>query len=77
MFLHDTALRSGGRIIITNFASNNPYRPWMEYFADWRLIERDEDDIPACLIDSGLQEGQFTFERNLTNLTILTKVQRT
>jgi hypothetical protein len=41
----NTLLSPSGRIVFTNIATGNPYRVWIEYLADWKLIERSEDDI--------------------------------
>lgn len=38
-------LAPGGRFFFTNLGRQNPYRVWMEYMADWRLIERSEADL--------------------------------
>ena len=38
-------LEPGGVFFFTNIARGNPYRPLIEYFGDWFLIERSEDDV--------------------------------
>lgn len=38
-------LAPDGRLFLTNIANPNPYRVWIEYLADWRLIERSADEL--------------------------------
>lgn len=38
-------LADGGRLFLTNIASPNPYRVWIEYLADWHLIERSAEEL--------------------------------
>ena len=40
-------LAPDGRILFTNIGRGNPFRVWLEYLADWRLIERSEADLIA------------------------------
>lgn len=42
-------LAPGGRLCFTNIATGNPYRPWMEYAADWQLIHRTVDELSAAV----------------------------
>jgi extracellular factor (EF) 3-hydroxypalmitic acid methyl ester biosynthesis protein len=42
-------LAPGGRLFFTNIARGNPFRLWIEYMADWRLIERSEDEMRTLL----------------------------
>ena len=37
-----TCCLPGGTLLFSNIAAGNPFRTWIEYLADWRLIERDE-----------------------------------
>ena len=36
-------------MFLSNIARGNPFRPWIEYLADWWLIERDEADLRRLL----------------------------
>lgn len=38
-------LAPGGRLFFTNIGRGNPYRVWIEYLAEWRLIERSEAEL--------------------------------
>lgn len=48
-------LAPGGRIVFTNIARGNPFRVWIEYLADWRLIERSEEDVLRICRDAGIR----------------------
>ncbi len=38
-------VQPGGRVLISNFATNAADRGYMEAFMDWRLVHRDEQDM--------------------------------
>ena len=46
-----TALRPGGRLIVTNFLKGTQDTGWGEAFMDWFLIYRDQADIEAFADD--------------------------
>ena len=48
----------GGRMLLSNIAGGNPFRPWIEYLADWWLIERDEADVLRLLGEAGFEVEQ-------------------
>lgn len=68
-------LARGGRLVFTNIAQGNPFRVWLEYIADWSLIERSEDDIERLCRGAGIgARPQLT--RDSTGLAILASLQR-
>lgn len=46
-------LQPGGRLLFSNMATGNPFRPWIEYLAEWFLIERTAADLRTLLDASG------------------------
>jgi hypothetical protein len=70
----DALLAPGGRIVFTNIAAGNPFRLWLEYLADWRLIERSEEDIQRLCRDAGAS-GRVVMQRDPTSLAILASIQ--
>lgn len=70
-------LKTGGKLFFTNIAKGNPYRPWMEYLADWVLIERAESDILAICRDIGLDTETISIKRDETGLTLLVEITKT
>ena len=67
-------LNCGGTMFFTNIAAGNPYRPWMEYLADWSLIERTEGDVERLCRDAGVSDGAVSLTRDGTGLTIIARV---
>lgn len=58
-------LVDGGRFVFTNIADQNPYRTWIEYLGDWRLIHRSEAALRQLCADAGFRDTavSVTFER--------------
>jgi hypothetical protein len=68
-------LSPGGELCFTNIAGGNPDRVWLEYMANWSLIQRDESDIQKLVQESGLQDSsQLRIARDQTGLTHLVEV---
>lgn len=67
-------LQPGGRFVLTNIESGNPFRPLMEYMADWHLIERSETDILRLCAEAGIPEGRVEMDRDATRLTLLVSI---
>lgn len=69
-------LEPGGALFFTNIARGNPTRPWMEYAADWRLIERDEDDVARLAHVAGFAREQLRIDYDQTRLAMLVELAR-
>lgn len=72
--IYTNLLAESGKFVFTNIANNNPYKIWMEYCANWFLIERSEDDIFSLLEQSGIPNNQVEMHREATGLTILIEI---
>ena len=68
-------LADGGRIVFTNLATGNPFRVWLEYVADWPLLERSEADLWRLAEGAGLGDS-ITLTRDATGLAILASLSR-
>ncbi|HEY7501380.1 MAG TPA: class I SAM-dependent methyltransferase [Vicinamibacterales bacterium] len=68
-------LAPGGRIVFTNIARGNPFRVWIEYLADWRLIERSEEDITRICGDAGIPAPPAML-RDATSLAIVVSLAK-
>ena len=64
-------LAPGGRVFLSNIASGNPFRPWIEYLADWWLIERQESDLRRLLTEAGFAEDDIRLSRDSSGLALL------
>jgi len=70
------ALAPGGVFYFTNIAAGNPYRPLIEYFGNWKLIERTEEDIYRYCENAGVGRGNVTIRRDETGLALLVEVTK-
>ncbi len=68
-------LKPGGTLFFTNIATGNPYRVWIEYCADWRLIERSEAEIRSLVAGCFDQALDIEIARDATGLTHLVRVR--
>lgn len=67
-------LAKRGHVFFTNLAHGNPYRQWIEYMADWHLIERSRSEVES-LVRRGLgTSARLTLTRDPTRLTWLADV---
>lgn len=69
-------LAPGGTFFFTNIAEGNPYRPLIEYFGDWTLLERSEADLLACCDAAGIPRANVSMRREETGLAWLVEVTR-
>lgn len=71
-----TNLTERGKIFFTNIDKNNPYRIYMEYLADWTLIERTESELKNLIVSADWPENSFTIKKDTTNLTHLVELHK-
>lgn len=69
-------LKPGGRLFFTNIARGNPFRLWIEYMADWRLIERGEDEMLALVAAACSDHVVPSLQRDGTGLAWMLAVNR-
>jgi SAM-dependent methyltransferase len=69
-------LKPGGCFFFTNIAEGNPYRTWLEIFGNWRLIERNEEQIRSLLARAGCNGQDVEIGRKATRLAFLVKANR-
>lgn len=67
-------LAPGGTFFFTNIARGNPYRPLIEYFGDWKLIERTEEEIVDYCLRAGVQRDVIRVTREATGLTLIIEI---
>lgn len=68
-------LAPGGRFFFTNLG-RNPYRIWMEYMANWRLIERSEVALRQLVMSACGSDAGFSAVQDPTGLSWLVSVDR-
>jgi SAM-dependent methyltransferase len=69
-------LAPGGSVLLSNIARGNPYRVWMEYIGEWRLIERSEADLEALLTTAGFDASCVRVTRESTGLALIARAER-
>ena len=55
-------LLPGGELVIGNFHVSNPSRRFMEYWGDWNLIHRNEEEFTTLLQDASPTRQSVKFE---------------
>lgn len=70
----DRLVAPGGVFFFTNIAADNPYRPLIEYFGDWFLIERSEEDIHRICKTAGVARDRVTIRRESSGLTHIIEI---
>jgi len=69
-------LKRGGKLMFTNININNPYKYYMEYWGDWELIERSQQQNKQMCLDAGIPQEtiyQYLEETGLTNIVEVKK----
>jgi extracellular factor (EF) 3-hydroxypalmitic acid methyl ester biosynthesis protein len=69
-------LTAGGTFFFTNIARGNPYRTLIEYFGDWMLIERTEEDIYRLCEEAGVSRVNVNIRRDETGLALIIEVTK-
>lgn len=68
-------LAPGGKIFFTNISTDNAYRLWMNYFVDWKLLERNREDLLSLCGRAKLDRDRVTIRKEPTGLTYLVHYQ--
>ncbi len=68
-------LESGGRFVFTNIGQANPYRHWIEYLGDWRLIHRSENEVRGLCTEAGFTEPSVSVTSERTGLALIVGCQ--
>lgn len=66
----------GGEVIVGNFHTSNPERPWMEWCGDWHLIHRDEEDMLGICRDAGISTDSVRFHYEPTGINMFLRVAK-
>jgi len=69
-------LNPGGTFFFTNIADGNPYRPLIEYFGDWKLIERSDEEVFGLCDAAGIPRSNVSIRREETGLALLIEVSK-
>jgi SAM-dependent methyltransferase len=64
-----------GRLLFSFIAAGNPFRTWLEYLAEWRLIEREPADLVHLLSSTGFAASHETVCRDSSGLALIADVK--
>ncbi len=67
-------LKPDGEMVIGNFATGSPSRTFMEYWHDWKIIYRTEDDF--LRLAEGLPEAEVHVHYDETRIQMLLQVKK-
>jgi extracellular factor (EF) 3-hydroxypalmitic acid methyl ester biosynthesis protein len=69
-----TMVKPGGVIIVTNVATSNPRKAWMEYVMEWNLIYRDEKEM-MDLVPEGIKLMNTTVGADSTGVNLFLEIE--
>ncbi len=72
--LFRTMLKPGGVVIVTNVATSNPRKAWMEYVMEWNLIYRDENEM-MDLVPEGLNPKDTKVGADATGVNLFLEIE--
>jgi hypothetical protein len=70
--VHEALSRAARREIAS---ASNPFRPWLEYLAEWQLIERDEADLARLLAEAEYPTEDLHIFRDSSTLAFTVDVR--
>lgn len=70
----DRLLAPEGCFCFTNLAEANPYRVWIEYLGQWRLIERSDEELRRIVAAGDPSQNVCSIHKESTGLTWLVSV---
>lgn len=65
----------GGEIIIGNFCSSNPSRPFMELLGDWYLQHRSAAELTALALEAGIAKSHIRVEKESASVNLFLHVR--
>lgn len=75
-YAREYLMAPAGRMLFTNIGATNPYRPWIEYLGDWRLIHRSGDACRALCVAAGFEPAHVSIEAERTGLALIVEVRK-
>jgi extracellular factor (EF) 3-hydroxypalmitic acid methyl ester biosynthesis protein len=69
-----TMVKPGGVVIVTNVATRNPRKAWMEYVMEWNLIYRDEKEM-LDLVPEGIKARETKVGADATGVNLFLEIE--
>lgn len=74
--MYKNYLNDSGKILFTNINKGNPFKYWLEYLADWILIERSIYDCYDICIKSNIHGENLKIYSEETGLALITEINK-
>jgi extracellular factor (EF) 3-hydroxypalmitic acid methyl ester biosynthesis protein len=74
-FIHEWTL-PGGEVIVGNFSTNNPSRPYMELFGEWHLHHRSPDHLYRLALEAGAEVGRIFIDKEPEGVNLFLRIQK-
>jgi SAM-dependent methyltransferase len=71
-----TMVKPGGRIIIGNFNTVNPTRPFMELVTEWYLIHRSAQDLIRLATEAGAPVNQVSVLSEAEQVNLFLEIRK-
>jgi SAM-dependent methyltransferase len=68
-------LKPGGALFFTQVSRYNPDKTFMDWWGDWRLIERDEAELVSLCHEAGIATQNISMHRVPTNCAVVATIQ--
>ncbi len=69
-------LKPGGTLVIGNFSTNNPTRPYMEVVNDWCLKHRSKDNLIELATEAGISSNKVFIGKEPEGLNLFLHIQK-
>jgi SAM-dependent methyltransferase len=69
-------LTPGGVFFFTCVAAGTPYRPLLDYFGDWTVVERTEKDVHTLCDQADIGRGNVAMHREETGLALIVEITK-
>jgi SAM-dependent methyltransferase len=69
-------LQDGGELFFTQVSPSNPDRTFMDWWGDWRLIERDESQVLRLCEEAAIPPSQIALWREPMRCTIVAVITK-
>jgi SAM-dependent methyltransferase len=70
-----TLLKAGGTLFFTQVTHANPDMTFMDWWGDWKLIQRDEEELLSLCYEARIPAKAVSMHRVPTNCALVVKIQ--
>jgi extracellular factor (EF) 3-hydroxypalmitic acid methyl ester biosynthesis protein len=74
-FIHEWS-SPAGEIVVGNFCTSNPSRPYMELFGEWHLNHRSADHLYRLAIEAGAEVGNIYIDKEPEGVNLFLRIQK-